>query len=192
MCQNIFESDPFHSLEERNSDQSSSSTHTSPSHQNVTKSPRHGNCHRDVDSYGGETSDKAPSPQANAAGEARDPAPSDRPQRHHLLKKTAFGCCDQKALDFRQQRNAFESGIVPSHCMQSGFSASKKQQESATCQAFAIDRYTEEGIQEALKKRGHEGMVAFLTDWDRKWDEMRGSEKKESKLCPTFKPLVDD
>ena len=75
--------------------------------------------------------------------------------------------------------------------MQSDSSARKEQQESANFQAFAIDRYIEDGLQEAVKKRGHDGMVAFLLDWDRKWSEMRDN-GKESKLCPTFNPLIDD
>lgn len=74
--------------------------------------------------------------------------------------------------------------------MQSESSAPKKEPESATCQAFAIDRYMEESVQEAVKKRGHEGMVAFLNDWERNWEEI--SEKQESKLCLTFNPLIDD
>ena len=56
-------------------------------------------------------------------------------------------------------------------------------------QTFAIDRYIQEGIQEASKERGHQGMAAFLTNWERTWEVL---ENQESKLCYTVKPLIDN
>ena len=115
--------------------------------------------------------------ESNAHGR-KHPGSGARP--YDLQFKTSDRIRQDRSCDYSENRSSRHQNVVPS------------------AQLPSINRYLQEGDQEAARNRGEregygrgkEGMKIFLDEWTHKWNDITKKGIEETKLGPNFAVLM--